>query len=292
MSLRDTLLVLVVVALWGINFVSSKIGVTEFPPLFLMFLRFTLVAAVLLPFVRVPWGKLGNIAILSVILGGLHFPLMFNGIKGLDAATTSVVAQLQVPFASLLAALFFRDKLGWRRAAGMVVAFAGVVLIAGEPRLASALEPLLMVVGASLAFAAANVQIKRLGAVDGFTLNAWMTLFAAPLLLVLSLILEDGQWHAVTHATWRGWAALLYIVVAATIIAYGLWYYLIGKYDVNQAVPYMLLIPVFGVLSGVAVLGEPLTWTLVIGGVLTVAGVGVIVIRKPTVVNVKTTSLT
>lgn len=292
MSVRDTLLVLVVVALWGINFVSSKIGVTEFPPLFLMFLRFTLVAAVLLPFVRVPWGKLGNIAILAVILGGIHFPLMFNGIRGLDAATTSVVAQLQVPFASLLAAIFFRDKLGWRRAAGMVVAFAGVVLIAGEPRLASSLGPLLFVVSASFAFAAANVQIKRLGAVDGFTLNAWMALFAAPLLLVLSLILEDGQWHAVTHATWRGWAALLYIVVAATIIAYGLWYYLIGKYDVNQAVPYMLLIPVFGVLSGVAVLGEPLTWMLVIGGLLTVAGVGVIVIRKPAVVNVKTTSLT
>lgn len=292
MSLRDTLLVLVVVALWGINFVSSKIGVTEFPPLFLMFLRFTLVAAVLLPFVRVPWGKLRSIAILALILGGVHFPLMFSGIRGLDAATTSVVAQLQVPFASLLAALFFRDTLGWRRAAGMVVAFAGVVLIAGEPRLASSLGPLLMVVGASLAFAAANVQIKRLGAVDGFTLNAWMALFAAPLLLVLSLILEDGQWQAVTHATWQGWAALLYIVVAATIIAYGLWYYLIGKYDVNQAVPYMLLIPVFGVLSGVAVLGEPLTWTLVIGGLLTVAGVGVIVIRKPTVVNVKTTSLT
>lgn len=292
MSFRDTLLVLVVVALWGINFVSSKIGVSEFPPLFLMFLRFTLVAAVLLPFVRVPRGRMGGIAILSVILGGVHFPLMFNGIKGLDAATTSVVAQLQVPFASLLAAVFFRDTLGWRRAGGMVVAFAGVLLIAGEPRLAASLGPLLLVVSASFAFAAANVQIKRLGAVDGFTLNAWMALFAAPMLLVLSLILEDGQWDAVTHATWRGWAALLYIVVAATIIAYGLWYYLIGKYDVNQAVPYMLLIPVFGVLSGVAVLGEPLTWTLVIGGLLTVAGVGVIVIRKPATVNVKTTSLT
>lgn len=292
MSFRDTLLVLVVVALWGINFVSSKIGVANFPPLFLMFLRFTLVAAVMLPFVRVPWGRMGGIAMLAVILGGIHFPLMFNGIKGLDAATTSVVAQLQVPFSSLLAAVFFRDKLGWRRAIGMMVAFAGVVLIAGEPRLASSLGALLLVIAASFAFASANVQIKRLGAIDGFTLNAWMALFAAPLLLVLSLLFEDGQWHAVTHASWQGWAALLYIVIAATIIAYGLWYYLIGRYDVNQAVPWMLLIPVFGVLSGVVVLDEPLSWTLVIGGLLTVAGVGVIVLRKPTTVNVKTTSLT
>ncbi|HYD65794.1 DMT family transporter, partial [Azospirillum sp.] len=136
MTPQDVGLALLVMALWGLNFVAAKIGLAEFPPMLLMGMRFTLVAALLLPFVRMPRGKMRGIFLLSVILGTVHFPLMFNGIKGLDAATASVAAQLQVPFASLLAALFFKDKLGWKRAFGMVVAFAGVLLIAGEPRLA------------------------------------------------------------------------------------------------------------------------------------------------------------
>lgn len=292
MTPQDVALALLVMALWGLNFVAAKIGLAEFPPMLMMGLRFTLVAALLLPFVRMPRGKMRGVFLLSVILGTVHFPLMFNGIKGLDAATASVAAQLQVPFASLLAALFFKDKLGWKRAFGMVVAFAGVLLIAGEPRLAGNLTPLVLVVLASLAFALASVQIKRLGAVDGFALNAWMGLFAAPQLLALSLLLESGQAEAIANATLWGWGALAFIAVLATIVAYGLWYRLLRRYDVNQAVPFMLLVPLFGVASGVLLLDEPLTWRLALGGLVTVAGVGVIVLRLPRVVNEKVTNLT
>ncbi|HYH17832.1 MAG TPA: EamA family transporter [Azospirillum sp.] len=292
MTPQDVALALLIMALWGLNFVAAKIGLAEFPPMLLMGMRFTLVAALLLPFVRMPRGKMRGIFLLSVILGTVHFPLMFNGIKGLDAATASVAAQLQVPFASLLAALLFKDKLGWKRAFGMVVAFAGVLLIAGEPRLAGNLTPLVLVVLASLAFALASVQIKRLGAVDGFALNAWMGLFAAPQLLALSLLLESGQWEAIANASLWGWGALVFIAVMATIVAYGLWYRLLRRYDVNQAVPFMLLVPLFGVASGVLLLDEPLTWRLALGGLVTVAGVGVIVLRLPKVVNEKVTNLT
>lgn len=292
MSPRDVLLALAVVALWGFNFVAAKFGLMEFPPLFLMFLRFTAVAAILLPFVRVPRGKLWGIALLSAILGTVHFPLMFNGLNGIDAATASVVAQLQVPFSSMLAAIFFKDRLGLRGIAGMVVAFAGVFMIAGEPRLGENLWALGLVVAASLAFAFASMQIKQLGSVDGFALNGWMGLFAAPQLLVLSLLTEEGQLRAAAEAGVRGWGALAYIVLAATIVAYGMWYRLLRLYDVNQAVPYMLLVPVFGVASSVLVLGEDLTWTLLVGGLLTVAGVGIIVLRRPAAVNDKASNPT
>ncbi len=292
MSPLDLLIALFVVALWGINFGISKIALLEFPPLFLMGLRFVIVAALLLPFVRMPRGRMRGVLALSVILGTIHFPLMFNGIKGIDAATASVVSQLQVPFASLLAALVFKDRLGWRRAVGMLAAFAGVLLIAGEPRLGDSLWALGLVVAGSLAFAVANVQIKRLGSVDGFALNAWMGLFAAPQLLILSALFEQGQWEAVRSASWAAWGSLFYIAVLATIVAYGLWYGLMRRYDVNQAVPFMLLIPLFGVLSGVVLLNEPVTWTLALGGLLTVGGVGIIVMRVPRVVNDKVTNPT
>lgn len=282
---RDVLLALLVVTIWGVNAVAGKIAVHVFPPYFMMLLRFIAVAALLLPFVKAPRKQLGGIAILSAILGTVHFPMVFAGIKGTDASTASIILQLQVPIASIFAAVFFGDRLGWRRLLGMVVAFAGVFVIVGEPRLEGHTGALLTLVGASTAFALASIQIKRIGPVDGFTLNAWMALFAIPQLAVWSFMLESGQLEAVREASLMTWASLGYIVVMSTIVAYGLWYFLLGRYDVNQAVPFVLLSPVVSVVAGVTMLGEQLTWPLAIGGVMTVVGVGVIVIRRPNTVN-------
>ncbi len=287
MSLRDSLVALLVMAIWGLNFVVAKWGLAEFPPLFIMALRFLLVAALLLPVARMPRDKLLPIAALSVTLGTVHFPLMFTGLTGIDAATASIAAQAQVPFSSLLAAVLFKDKLGWRRAGGMAAAFAGVVVIAGEPRLAESPTPLLMILAASAAFAIASMQMKMIGAVNGFALNGWMALFAAPQLLVLSFLLEDGQMEALATAGWWGWGSIVYMAVGVTIIAYGMWYPLLRRYEVNQTIPYLLTVPVFGVAAGVLLMDDPFTLRLVLGGLLTVGGVAVIVRRRPTVVAEK-----
>lgn len=281
MTPRDMALALLVQALWGCNFVAAKIGLAAFPPLFLMAIRFALVAVLLVPWVRVPWGRMRGIFLFSVLLGGIHFPLVFVGMTGVDAATASIAVQLQVPFSSLLAALIYGEKLGRRGMAGMVLAFLGVVVIAEEPRMAGELGHLGLLVLGSLVFAAVNIQIKRIGSIDGFILSGWMGLMAVPQLAVLSLVLESGQSAALASAPWSGWAALAYMSVGTTIGAYGLWYPLVHRYDVNQTMPFLLTVPVFGVLSGALMLGEPVTPALLVGGVLTVAGVAVIVVRRP-----------
>jgi len=292
MSFAHTLQALVVMALWGLNFVVAKWALAEFPPLFVMFLRFALVAVLIIPFFRVPRDKLWKIALLSVTLGSIHFPMMFSGLNGIDAATASLAAQVQVPFSSLLAALVFKDKLGWRRGIGMAAAFAGVAVIAGEPRLGESLYSLLLILAASFAFAVASVQMKLIGAVNGFAVNGWMALFAMPQLLVLSLLLEHGQMAALANSTWVGWASIGYMAVAVTIVAYGLWYPLLGRYSVNQTMPYLLTVPVFGVASGVLLMGDPVTINLAIGGLLTIGGVAVIVKRRPRTVSETVTNPT
>src|SRR3546814_2542119 len=110
------LLILGVMLLWGINFAIAKIGLEQLPPILFMASRFGLVALLLLPFAKRPTGQWGAVFAISITLGLLHFSFMFNGLKSIDAATASIAIQLQVPFASLLAAIFFKYKLGWRRA--------------------------------------------------------------------------------------------------------------------------------------------------------------------------------
>ena len=275
------LLILGIMLLWGINFAVAKIGLQQLPPIFLIASRFLLVALLLLPFAKRPEGQWGAIIAIAFTLGLLHFSFMFNGLKTVDAATAAIAIQLQVPFASLLAALFFKDRLGWRRALGMAIAFIGVAVVAGEPRLGGQYLALGLIITASFIWSIANVQIKQLDPIDGVSLNAWVAVFATPLLFGASLILEDGQWEAVRQADFWAYFAVVYQAVAVVVVGYGFWYWLMRRYQINQIMPATLLVPPIGVLSGVVFLGESLTVNLIAGGLMTVVGVAIIIIRRP-----------
>jgi O-acetylserine/cysteine efflux transporter len=271
--------------LWGVNFVAAKIGLQHFEPLFFVALRFSLVALLLLPFVGLPRRKLLQLIPLSMTMGVMHFSLIFTGMRYLDAATSSIAVQLQVPFAAILAAFFFKETLGWRRLTGMAVAFAGVLLIAGEPRFIGNLWPLLSVVGAALVWATANVQVKALGdEFDAVQLNGYIAILAAPQLLVVSYLVDGNQWPVVMDVAWQGWAALLFQSVVVAIFSYWIWYNMMRRYPVNQVMPFTLLLPMIGVLSGHLFLDEVITWQMLLGGLATLAGVAIVVIRRPAVV--------
>ncbi len=275
------LLVLGIMVVWGLNFAVAKVGLLQLPPIFLVASRFLLVAILLLPFAKRPHGQWGAIFAIAVVLGLLHFSFMFNGLKMVDAATAAITIQLQVPFAALLAAFFFNDKLGWRRALGMTIAFLGVAVIAGEPRLEGQYLALSFVLTACFIWSIANVMIKRLKDVDGITLNAWMAVFATPMLFAASWIMEDGQIEALRQADFWAYFAVAYQAVAVVVIGYGCWYWLLQRYQMNQVMSSTLLVPFFGVLSGVIFLDESLTVNLIAGGIMTIAGVGIIILRRP-----------
>jgi O-acetylserine/cysteine efflux transporter len=278
---RDLLLTLVVMLLWGFNFPISKIGVTELPPIMMMGLRFSIVALLLCPFMPFPREKLFDLLAIAVLLGGFHFSLMFTGISRVESATASILSQSQVPFAALLGAAFYKDRLTKRLFGGMLLAFVGVALVAGEPRFGSDPWPILMILAAAFVWAVANLFFKRIGDVHPFALSGWMAFFAAPQLFVTSFFLEHGQEAALASADWKAYGALLYNAIVVTIISYGFWYPLVRKYPMSFLMPFTLLVPVIGVLAGVMMLGDRLTWQMMLGGLATLAGVAVIALRGP-----------
>jgi O-acetylserine/cysteine efflux transporter len=280
MKPRDVLLALIVIAVWALNFPISKLGFRDFPPILFMALRFAVVALLLCPFFRPPRAKLKQIVLVSVTLGSFHFALMFSGLARTDSATAALLVQTQVPFAALLAALFFKDRLTLRVILGMAIALFGVALIAGEPRFGDDPLPVAMILAASFAWAVANIQFKQIGAIDGFALSGWMAFFACPQLVVLSLLLEDNHLAAIAQAGWHGWGAVAYSAIVIAILSYGLWYPLMHKYAVNQVVPYTLLIPALTVGASYLILGDRLDWQSALGGATTIIGVAIIVLRR------------
>ena len=270
-----------IMAIWGLNFVVAKISMEQLPPLLMTALRWALVAIMLVPFVGRPRGRWRQVMLVSFTLGFVHFALMFTGLRDIDASSAAIAIQLQVPFAALLSAVIFNDPLGWRRALGLAISFVGVALIAGEPRLDGHYLSLAMVIAAACIWSVVNIQIKLMGDVDGLILIAWIGVFATPQLALGSYLIEDGQAAALVAADWRAWASIAFQAVFVVGIGYGSWYWLLKRYAINQVMPFMLLVPLFGVASGIVFLGEPVTLALVGGAAITILGVGIIILRRP-----------
>jgi O-acetylserine/cysteine efflux transporter len=267
--------------IWGLNFVFAKWAFVEWPPILVTAARFLVTAAVLLPFARVPRGRFAAIAALSLTLGTVHFSLMFTGVSGTDAGVAAILAQSQVPFAALIAWVALGDAPGWRSIAGQAVAFAGIVVLAGEPRVLANPGAAGLVIAASFMWAVAAVQVKRMAPIDAITLNGWMSLFAVPQLLLVSGVVEHGQIAAVLAPHWIVWVAVLYMALGVTVVGYVIWYRMLARYPVNLMMAFTLLVPVFGVASGHIFLGEAITWQRIVGGLITIVGVAIIVVRRP-----------
>lgn len=275
MSVRDTLSTLLVVLLWGLNFTAVKMALSELPPFFFTALRFGIVGLVLAPFARPRLEQLPHILGIALTLGVGHFGLLFFGVSGMDAATAALITQLGVPFSVLLAWGIFHERIGVSRIVGLLLAFAGIALIAGDPS-HPRLWPMLIGCLSMLFWATSNIQVKRLGAIDPLVLNGWTSLLSAPMLLAVSLLIEDNQIHGLATSTVITWGGLAFSAIASSLIAYTLWYRLLARNPVSRIVPFTLLNPIVGMTGGVMIMDDPLGWHKLAGGALTIAGVAVV----------------
>lgn len=262
--------------LWGFQFVVIKVGVLEFPPLFFLTLRFLAIALLLVPFVkRLTRQQFGPVAAISVFLGGLNFGLFYVGL-GLGSGSMSAVAyQLTTPFTILLAWPLLAERPSLTISTGALLAFAGVVVLAAGPGLSANVLPLLLVVGAAFAFAVSNVLTKRYGPFDPLMLMGWSSLLTVPQVMLMSLLLEQGQMASLVAADERGWLALAYTIFIGGMVGFGLWFWLIARCSMSRIAPFGLLLPVFATISSVLFLGDRITPRLIAGGFLTIAGVAI-----------------
>jgi len=286
MSLIQIVCAVMVPLLWGYQFVVIKVGIVEFPPLFFLGLRFLAMALLLVPFVKKPARQeLSPVAAISVFLGGLNFGLFYVGL-GLGSGSISAVAyQLATPFTILLAWPLLAERPALVTSSGVLLAFLGVVVLAAGPGLSANAIPILLVVGAALAFAVANVLTKRHGPFDPLMLTGWSSLFTVPQVMLMSFVLEDGQLTSLVTADERGWLALAYTVFIGGIVGFSLWFWLIARCTMGRVAPFGLLLPVFALISSVLFLDEHITPTLIVGALLAISGVAITQVRSSALPN-------
>lgn len=273
MNSKQILLALIVPITWGLGFTLAKIGMEQFSALLIMSIRFGIAGLVLVWFTKPPWGHMREIFIVALIGSTIQYGLTYNGLKGIDASTAAILVQLEGPILALMGTILLKEKLGLTRAFGMGLAFAGVFIIAGEPRLEGHIDSVLLLVAGSAVWAVAQIMISRLKGLSGITILAWVAIMATPQMLLASFIIEDGQWQAITTASLFDWSIIFYLAFIMTVLGYSVWYHLLSSIDVSKVSPFLMLLPITSIIAGMILLDEQFTKAMAIGGVMIMIGV-------------------
>ena len=273
MNSKQILLALIVPITWGLGFTLAKIGMEQFSALLIMSIRFGIAGLVLVWFTKPPWGHMREIFVVALIGSTIQYGLTYNGLKGIDASTAAILVQLEGPILALLGTILLKEKLGLTRTLGMGLAFLGVFIIAGEPRLEGHIDSVILLVAGSAVWAVAQIMISRLKGLSGITILAWVAIMATPQMLIASLIIEDGQWQAITSASLVDWSIIFYLAFIMTVVGYSIWYHLLSSVDVSKISPFLMLLPITSIVAGMILLDEKLTLSMIIGGVMIMTGV-------------------
>lgn len=280
MPLRDFLILFAVCLLWAANTVVSKLVVGEMgvPPLFYAAARTVMVGALLIPLLRPLPPDLPRVLLVTLLIGGGGFALIFLGLRTATASSAAVVILAQTPLTILFAVALLREHVGPQRIAGMLLTLAGVLTVVLDPGSLHASTGLIFVALCAVASALGAVFLKRID-LEPIRLQAWGGVSGAVTLLPLSFALEHDQLALSWRAGWSFLAALTFSAVIVSIVAHTRYFALLQRYDANLIAPLTLMTPILTIAGGAFVTGDPLGWRLILGALLAVAGVLVIVLR-------------
>ncbi|AUU91165.1 MULTISPECIES: O-acetylserine/cysteine exporter [Enterobacteriaceae] len=281
MTRKDGLLALLVVVVWGLNFVVIKVGLHNMPPLMLAGLRFVLVAFPALLFIARPKVPLRLLLGYGLTISFGQFAFLFCAIKfGMPAGLASLVLQAQAFFTIILGAGVFGERLQGKQLAGIALAVFGVLVLI-EASLSGQHIPMIgfaLTLAAAFSWACGNIFNKKIMSHSSrppvMSLVVWSALIPIIPFMVASLVFEGPALmrQSLVSIDLTTILSLVYLAFVATIVGYGIWGSLLGRYETWRVAPLSLLVPVVGMASAALLLGESLSLLQLGGAVLIMAG--------------------
>lgn len=271
---------------WGLNGVAGKVANVGYNPIFLTVAR-SAIAAILV----FAWCRFRGIAlferdgtlwpgIVAGLLFGAEFALIFMGLDHTSVARSALMVNT-MPFWVLIGAHFLLgERMSIAKFAGLLLAFAGVVVVFSDGLSLpgpDALKGDLMSLGAGILWAATMIVIKgtKLGRASAEKMLLYQLAVSA--VVVLPLIPLAGP--ILREVSTLSTGALLFQAIYIVAFTYILWFWMMRRYPAAGLASFAFLTPVFGVLLGGLLLGEPLTAKLFLALAL-IAG-GLIIVNRP-----------
>ncbi len=283
MTPRHTLLALLVVVIWGVNFVAIDLGLSDVPPLLFLAMRFVLVAIPAVFFIRPPAIGWRNILLIGAFLSLGQFTLLYLALSlGMPPGLASLLLQTQIVFSVIMSSLLLREHPTRRQLTGIAIGMVGLaVVVVGHTRAAPWL-PLVITLLAALSWAIGNVLSRRARAASGLSLVVWSGLVVPIPSLALALLVDGPQavGFSLAHLSLAAILSTIYTALAASLVAYTIWNSLLARYPTGAVVPFTLLVPVIGILAAWAVFGERPAGSELIGGAIMLGGLAAAVLTR------------
>jgi len=278
LPLRHFILAVVVVAVWGTNFVVIKVALGHLPPFLFAALRFTLALLPAALFLRPPPVPWRNMATYGVLIGVGQFGVMYYAMQSdITPGMASLVVQTQAFFTIGLAMTLAHERLRGFQCMALLLAAGGLGVILSHSDGSTTGLGLTLILIAALSWGGGNIASKQAGSVNMLAYVVWSSLFAVPPLLALSLLFEgpDAIANGVLNANFATWLAVAWQAWGNTLFGYGAWAWLLARHPAVTIAPIALLVPLFGMAASALWLGEPLpAWKLSAAG-LVMAGLAV-----------------
>ncbi|WP_213232418.1 EamA family transporter [Caballeronia sp. NK8] len=274
----DLLLGILVTILWGCNFTVIEVGLKSLDPFVLTFLRFLCCAFPAVFFIPRPRNVATKfIAAYGFLFGvGLWWVVNFAMYNGLSAGTSSVFLQFSAFFTIILSRIFFKERILILQVVGILIALVGLVAFAVVSNLQTTTIGIGLVLFAALSWATCNMIVKLTKPADMISFIVWSSLFSAPAILALTLMLKGATpfIEIQRHITMPAAFSVFFQAYITTILGYMVWNNLMKKYPSTQVAPLSLLVPISGILSSYLFLGETLSRNQTFSTCATIFGIG------------------
>ncbi len=279
-------------ALWGGSWPCGRVLAQSLPPLTAAAWRFGIALVLLLLWMaasggfarlRALSGRQWSGLAVGGALGVFGYAVFFMlGLAQVAAGRAALVVTTNPVVTTLIAAWWFGERLNWKIGAGMALAAAGalVVLTHGAPWTlfsGSVGYGELLLLGCVATWVGYTLMGRRLlVGIDALTTTAVTAGFGLLMLVAAALAVEGpAAFMSPLQASASVWATLGFLAAGATVLAYAWYFEGVAALGAGAAAGYISLVPVFGVLFATLWLGEPLEASILVGGVLAVAGMAV-----------------
>ncbi len=285
MPLKDQLLAVLVVVIWGTNFVVVDEGLDGVPPLLFVAMRFVVVLLPAVFLVKRPAARWQDVALVGAFMSFGQFGLLYLALAaGMPPGLASLVLQAQVLFTVLIATLSLGERPTRRQVVAIGIGAVGLAVVGFGRSATTPLVALLLTLAAALSWAIGNVLSRRIRSASGLSLTVWSAVWVPVPMFLLSLVVDgpDEVGHALTHLPATAIWATFYTAYLASLVGYGTWNLLLGRHPAAAVVPFALLVPVVGMLAAWLVQGETPNLAETVGGVLLLVGVAATTLRTRT----------
>lgn len=272
--------------IWGANFVVAKITLQEFPPMSLALLRFALASLLLAPFfiaetkkVKIDRRDLPKLIAIGILIITLNITFFFEGIKRTTAINASVLT-LVIPMLSVLFGWWFlKEKVFLINLLGIVMGLLGALVIVGVPQLFTGgisnqiMTGNILIILASLTWVMGTIVSKKILSRYSFLVITAIAFLVGTVTFFIPASFEYIQNPAwISEVTVLGLLGLTFMTLLSSISAYFLFEWGLSKTSVTIADLFQYIEPFVATALAVIVLGERLSTSFLIGGVLVAIG--------------------